>query len=56
MALVGGRTASGKLQMRKSQHLKSFLSNLLDKCHCLKGGGWPREQEFQRKGVENGYI
>lgn len=35
--------------MRKSQDLKSFLSMLLDKCHCLKGSGWPREEEFQRK-------
>lgn len=41
--------------MRKSQDLKSFLSMLLDKCHCLKGSGWPREEEFQRREIESGF-
>lgn len=35
--------------MKKSQHLKSFLSMLLDKCHFLKGSGWSREEEFPRR-------
>lgn len=39
--------------MRKSQHLRSFLSMLLDTCHCLKGNGWSKEEEFQRKEIEN---
>jgi len=41
--------------MRQTQHLKSFLSILLGKCHCLKGSGWPREEEFQRKEIKTGF-
>lgn len=55
MALVGGRTGSGWIFMGKSQHMKSFLSTLLDKCYCLKGSGWSGEEEFQRKDIESGF-